>query len=85
MVKEVFGEDTAEYEGPDLFCDDLSNDVYQVRYTHFGPDLNRNSKSDTLGARGGAGKFGGLYSDSFSFKVDTSKLCPPLEQVECIR
>lgn len=61
-----------------ILCEDLSDDTFEVRYTHYGPDLFENTISDTLDVPGGAGRFGAFYKDSFSFPIDTVSLCPPL-------
>lgn len=72
------------YQEGEVFCHELDNDTFDVRYTHYGPDLFTNTISDTLQIPGGAGRFGALYRDSFSFKIDTTRLCPPLPFEECL-
>ena len=85
IIRKVFGgNNPAGFESEQVYCSDLSDDTYRVRYTHFGPDLSRNTISDTLSAPGGAGKFGALYNDSFSFKIDTSAVCPPQPREQCM-
>lgn len=81
-VFQVFPSNNSLDEG-EVFCDQLDSEVFKVRYTHFGPDLFTGKISDTLSIPGGAGRFGGLYRDSFSFRIDTTKLCPPYPLVEC--
>lgn len=72
------------YEEGEVFCHQLSSDIYKVRYTHYGPGLYENTISDTLAIPGGAGRFGALYRDDFSFRIDTTELCPPLSPIQCI-
>lgn len=84
VIKEVFGgNNPAGFTSEKIYCSDLSDDKYRVRYTHFGPDLNINTISDTLSIPGGAGKFGALYNDSFTFKISTTAVCPPQPFEEC--
>jgi len=85
VIRKVFGgNNPAGFESEDVYCSDLSDDTYRVRYTHFGPDLKQNTISDTLEAPGSAGKFGAFYNDSFSFKIDTSAVCPPQPREDCM-
>lgn len=83
VIKKVFGGFNPAIKPEDVYCSDLSDNIYRVRYTHFGPDLKKNTISDTLTAPGGAGKFGALYNDSFNFKIDTSAVCPPQPRKLC--
>jgi hypothetical protein len=85
ILDEVFGgvNPSIPIEGANLYCHQLDHGTFHIRYTHFGPDLFENTISDTLKIPGGAGRFGALYRDSFTFEVDTTKLCPPLPLDEC--
>lgn len=60
-----------------LLCEQLSDDSFEVRYTHYGPDLFKDTVSDTLRIPGGSGRFGAYYKDAFTFPIDTTSLCPP--------
>lgn len=71
------------YQEGEVFCHELDSEEFEVRYTHYGPDLFANTITDTLRIPGGAGRFGALYRDSFTFDIDDSKLCPPLPYEEC--
>lgn len=73
LINEVFS-------GPDsepIKCNQLDDDVLFVKYTHYGPDFN-SAGSDTLDIPTETVTFGALYEDSFSFRVDTSDVCPPI-------
>lgn len=66
--------------GERRWCHELDTDQLYVRYTHFGPDFFDETASDSAGVvdiPGGTERFGGLYNDSFSITIDTSKICPP--------
>lgn len=60
-----------------LVCEELSDDLIDVRYTHYGPDLYGTAVSDVFEIPGGVGRFGAYYNDTFSFPIDTLSLCPP--------
>lgn len=59
------------------WCHQLSSDSLWVEYTHHSSDFYDPIDTDTLGIPGGAGRFGSLYKDSFSFAMDTSNVCFP--------
>lgn len=77
--EDIIGEDELA-----VFCDDLDDEIFMARYTHYGPDLYANTITDTLRIPGGAGRFGALYSDTFSFRIDTTSVCPPQPFEECV-
>lgn len=80
----VFGLTAPDSEDPlKVYCHQLDAEKLMARYAHYGPDLFANTISDTLQIPGGAGRLGALYRDSFSFRIDTSKLCPPFPLEEC--
>lgn len=62
----------------EVFCEDLSDDIFEVRYIHYGPGIFEETLSDTLAISGGVGRFGAFYEDSFSIRIDTTNLCPPI-------
>lgn len=69
----------------EVFCHQLDSEFYYARYSHYSPKLFQNTISDTLAIPDGAGRFGAFYSDSFTFKIDTTKLCPPVTPLsECV-
>jgi hypothetical protein len=66
--------------GPDsepIRCFQLDNENLFIEYTHFGPDF-EDIDFDSLNAPEGTIEFGALYEDSFSFPIDTVRVCPPL-------
>lgn len=87
ILEDVFGvgipPQNWQYNEGEIFCHELDDDIFEVRYTHYGPDLFDNTISDTLQIPGGAGRFGALYRDYFTFEIDTTRLCPPLPLEEC--
>lgn len=86
ILEEVFAVPPApnnSYQEGEVFCHELNSDIFKVHYSHYGPDLFTNTISDTLRIPGGTGRFGALYKDSFSFKIDTTPLCPPLPRTVC--
>lgn len=56
-------------------CYQLDTDSLFVKYTIYGPDFFKDKGPDSLKIPGGTGQFGGLYDRSFSFPIDTVKLC----------
>lgn len=65
------------FEGETIYCFELSDDTFEVRYTHYGPGIYEEAVSDSIGIPGGSGRFGAFYKDSFSFPIDTTGICPP--------
>ncbi len=61
----------------ELWCHQLDNDQFYIRYTHYGPDFFDNTTSDSLQIPGGTGRFGALYNDTLNFKIDTTNICKP--------
>lgn len=86
ILEEVFAvppRPNGSYAEGEVFCHELDDEIFEVRYIHYGPDLFDNTISDTLQIPGGVGRFGALYEDTFTFKIDTTRLCPPLPFEEC--
>lgn len=89
ITQQVFG--IVEYDPPyipvmeadTVFCHQLDSDRLKVRYTHYGPDLWENTISDTFHIPEGSGRLGAFYKDNFSFRIDTTKLCPPYPLGSC--
>lgn len=61
---------------PPAPCYLLSSDELTLQYIHYGPDyeLRSGNVSDSLGIPGGAGSLVGLLQDSYTFRIDTSKI-----------
>lgn len=64
-------------EEPTYWCHELSDDKFEVEYTHYGPDFFEHTLSDTVNIPGGAGQFGAYYEDAFTFSIDTVNVCFP--------
>lgn len=66
-----------EDNGIEIWCHQLDNDQFYIRYTHFGPGFPESSTSDSLEIPGGAGRLGALYTDTLNFQIDTLNICKP--------
>lgn len=60
-----------------IWCHQLDDDNFYVRYTHYGPDSFANTTSDSLQIPGGTGRLISLYVETFSFRIDTVNICKP--------
>lgn len=57
------------------WCSELPDDVFYLRYIHYGPEFTQSIDSDNLNIPGGAGTLGAYYRESRSFEIDTSVIC----------
>ncbi len=74
------GEGNNPFDGDDgitLWCHELDNDQFYIRYTHYGPGFFESSTSDSLEIPGGTGRLGALYKDTLNFQIDTVNVCKP--------
>lgn len=67
-----------------VFCDRLDNEIFMAQYTHYSSEIHSNNITDTLRITGGTGRFGAFYKDSFTFRIDTTRLCPPYPEEVCV-
>ena len=64
-------------DGIELWCHQLDNGEFYIRYTHYGPDFFDSFTSDSLQIPGGTGRLGALYKDTLNFQIDTVNVCKP--------
>lgn len=64
-------------DAEELWCHQLDNDQFYIRYTHYGSDFFENTTSDSIQIPGGTGRLGALYNDTLNFKIDTTNICKP--------
>lgn len=57
--------------GYDIPCSRLDSDLIHVRYTHYSTDFFERINTDSLDIPGGAGRFGALEREQFTFTIDT--------------
>lgn len=60
--------------GEDVWCHELDDDQLIVRFTHFGPDFAEDNSTSTLENPLQTTRFGALYSDMHSFRIDTTEI-----------
>lgn len=63
--------------GVEIWCHQLDDDRFYVRYTHYGPDSFESSTSDSLQIPKGTGRLLSLYRDTLNFRIDTVNICKP--------
>lgn len=61
----------------EIWCHELDDDRFYVRYTHYGPDFFENTTSYSLQIPGGTGRLVSLYKDTLNFRIDTANVCKP--------
>lgn len=76
LLDRYFKDDPTQGRSP-VQCYELDSDEFLVEYTHYGPDFFQDTPSDSLDAPVRIGQFGGLYENTASFRIDTTRLCRP--------
>lgn len=61
----------------EIWCHQLDDDRFYVRYTHYGPGSFESSTSDSLQIPKGTGRLLSLYKDTLNFRIDTVNICKP--------
>lgn len=57
------------------WCSELPEDIFYLRYIHYGPEFNQSIDSDNLNVPGGAGTLGAYYRELRPFVIDRTIIC----------
>lgn len=64
-------------DGIELWCHQLDNGQFYIRYTHYSQDYFDTTTSDSLQIPKGTGRLISLYKDTLNFRIDTVNVCKP--------
>ncbi len=68
LLNFIFGDESG------IECYQLESEFIQVRYTHLGPGFFDPTETGGIDVPGGFDRFGGLYRNSYSFPIDTTRI-----------